>query len=570
MSVYLKHIRIQRFRSIDSMDINFAPITIFVGENDSGKSNILKAINLFFNKEVVLDSPYDHKRDFSKITAKRQRKAEEVVIYVTLRPPFESKEYISRIDWRKYGIHKEHGIKNIKRYSKVPTWVERLNYRYVPANKENQYMKDLMRELYNLFATTIDKNIRVDTENFVANIRAQTSQITQEIKEALDLDSRIQLPQDLSSIFELLDFETNNEISINQRGDGIRVRHIPVMLNFLADYNNQAKGITRGNTIWGYEEPENNLEMAAAFKQAEQFVEYAKNIQILITTHSPAFYHLIQNEEICKGYYVQKDNENKTIITPIGENDNAKTDKFMGIMPIVTPYIQEKQKELEELEEILSEMQNAKWAADKKMLIVEGEFDKQVIDLCLNQSYSNEDISVIAAGGADKVKNIIQARVWGGTDYKNICIGLLDRDGKGKDIRENYYNSNHNPQNKLVLLNYPPIFSKIPHPQRHKLSFSLDHFFPINYWNIAEQKEWLEPSDFVNSNVNDLFSKEAAIAEIKKTYSHDVFIYIGHKITRTAKGDFKRFVINKMTNEGIPTELMEEIKRIVSIFEQNK
>ena len=44
--------------------------------------------------------------------------------------------------------------------------------------------------------------------------------------------------------------------------------------------------------IWGYEEPENNLEMLAAFNLAKDFIDYSKEIQILLTTHSPGFYNL--------------------------------------------------------------------------------------------------------------------------------------------------------------------------------------------------------------------------------------------------------------------------------------
>ncbi|MBE4044311.1 ATP-binding protein, partial [Vibrio parahaemolyticus] len=40
------------------------------------------------------------------------------------------------------------------------------------------------------------------------------------------------------------------------------------------------------------EEPENNLELKYAFELAEVFRGYSKDIQIFITTHSPAFYAL--------------------------------------------------------------------------------------------------------------------------------------------------------------------------------------------------------------------------------------------------------------------------------------
>jgi predicted ATP-dependent endonuclease of OLD family len=51
-------------------------------------------------------------------------------------------------------------------------------------------------------------------------------------------------------------------------------------------------GYVKPDTIWGFEEPENNLEFKYAFEVAEEIKKYSTDIQIFITTHSPAFYAL--------------------------------------------------------------------------------------------------------------------------------------------------------------------------------------------------------------------------------------------------------------------------------------
>lgn len=56
-------IRIKNFRSIRNAYINLDRMNIFVGLNDVGKSNILKALNLFFNN----NTDYDTKFDFDKV-----------------------------------------------------------------------------------------------------------------------------------------------------------------------------------------------------------------------------------------------------------------------------------------------------------------------------------------------------------------------------------------------------------------------------------------------------------------------------------------------------------------------
>lgn len=48
--VVLKRIHIKNFRSIVDATIELDDFNFFVGKNDSGKSNVLKAINLFFNE----------------------------------------------------------------------------------------------------------------------------------------------------------------------------------------------------------------------------------------------------------------------------------------------------------------------------------------------------------------------------------------------------------------------------------------------------------------------------------------------------------------------------------------
>jgi AAA15 family ATPase/GTPase len=64
---YIENIKISKFRSIgqnesiESLDLN-----IFSGSNDSGKSNFLKALNLFFTGQTELDVRYNSDSDFNK------------------------------------------------------------------------------------------------------------------------------------------------------------------------------------------------------------------------------------------------------------------------------------------------------------------------------------------------------------------------------------------------------------------------------------------------------------------------------------------------------------------------
>lgn len=67
----IEKIEIKHFRSFlgtpkefELIVDNIVDLNIFSGSNDSGKSNILRSLNLFFNKEVLSGLPFEFNRDF--------------------------------------------------------------------------------------------------------------------------------------------------------------------------------------------------------------------------------------------------------------------------------------------------------------------------------------------------------------------------------------------------------------------------------------------------------------------------------------------------------------------------
>ena len=61
----IKSIEIRYLRSIHRLAVPAGELTVLSGANDVGKSNILKALNLFFNNQVDWQTPLDFYRDFS-------------------------------------------------------------------------------------------------------------------------------------------------------------------------------------------------------------------------------------------------------------------------------------------------------------------------------------------------------------------------------------------------------------------------------------------------------------------------------------------------------------------------
>jgi len=79
-------VRIQNYRSIVDEQFTTDRLNLFVGLNDVGKSNILRALDLFFNDRAAA-SPFVFARDFCKHTKTPVNKAKECRVLITLKLP---------------------------------------------------------------------------------------------------------------------------------------------------------------------------------------------------------------------------------------------------------------------------------------------------------------------------------------------------------------------------------------------------------------------------------------------------------------------------------------------------
>lgn len=181
----IKRIRIKNFRSI--VDGSFSPgnISVIVGENDVGKSNYIRALNLFFNGETEPGRRFEFQSDFSNRAAIGKGKAKQIEISLEIEPP-ESFSDTSLIVWRRYWregnasfiseqFHRMPGKKEIPLKSKVIQWLRGIRFRYVPAIKGAEYFSTLMRELHDTLAATIDSELRSASGDFIDVVRKHTT-----------------------------------------------------------------------------------------------------------------------------------------------------------------------------------------------------------------------------------------------------------------------------------------------------------------------------------------------------------------------------------------------------------
>lgn len=168
--IIITSIRIKNFRSIKNALIKVKDMNIFVGLNDVGKSNVLKALNLFFNGNTDYDTPFDFKKDFSCFFTKKSHKTKEIVIKIEFKIPETYKEhgiYTWEKRWKSDNYTEEtilnqDGKKPTER-SRVPGTLKRIKYRYVPAVKSKEYYKSLLAFLFSLTIEFLQLFLRLGT-----------------------------------------------------------------------------------------------------------------------------------------------------------------------------------------------------------------------------------------------------------------------------------------------------------------------------------------------------------------------------------------------------------------------
>lgn len=351
MMITIKRIHIKNFRSIVEETIELSDFNCFVGKNDSGKSNVLKALNLFFNGKTDFNTELDFQSDYSKFAKTGKKQAKEIIISLDVVIPdtfIERGEKQWKKVWRAEGLHSDNLSTLFNRNSKGITLLSRVQYLYIPAVKSNEYFKDLLSDVYTSMTKAADSALRELNNQYSKQLQALTQGLSQQIQNVLNIHSAIQMPTNLNTLFRDLSFSTSDKfikgIDLDHRGDGIKARHIPSILRYMQQNieKSRPKNSVGGSYIWGFEEPENGVEYLSCFEMASEFYSYIDDCQILITTHSPAFYTQSRSSKsMC--FSVQKDEKGASKY--IVESADL-VNEMMGLMQLVAPFVQAVKEEL--------------------------------------------------------------------------------------------------------------------------------------------------------------------------------------------------------------------------------
>jgi putative ATP-dependent endonuclease of the OLD family len=342
----LKSVEVQNFRSIvgTPLRMEFGNLTAIVGPNNSGKSNILRALNLFFTGEVEgapyttdLDYPKGgnlSKGDQTKITVTVSYELKKEVLIARALDELEAGSTQSRLDgellslrlsYSKHGVESwqfigKLGVKNINRtlIEKVRDAVRQsVAFKYIPVGRDSlesinrEIGSELIRTIFSGWSGAtksrreINAAIEVLMQKLQPELESTSNSVTHSVREVFKEIRHLKLRLPFSNLEEMLPSLTavisdTAETGVRSKGAGIQTSSLIFLLKFLAD-NHPQRHNARVTFIWAIEEPESFLHPSKQREMAGVMARFAQEVQTVITTHCP---HFVVRDKVASATWV--------------------------------------------------------------------------------------------------------------------------------------------------------------------------------------------------------------------------------------------------------------------------
>jgi hypothetical protein len=587
--MYITRIRIKNFRSLVDAEIRPANYTVLAGPNDSGKSNVLRALNLFFNLQTDVGQSLVFELDYSQQAPVRANRAKQIEIELEFQPPnnyTDNQPVVWKKIWREGSsipysdVLRTSDGSDFSSRSKTEFWVRQIGYEYVPAIRGKEFFSILKRRLHNTLAETIAPRLASASGSFLGNIRKEVGNIEKEARRLFDLKTEFALPSDLGSLFEILDLKTADKHAatpLQNRGDGIQGRHIPVILRFLADQRktNFARGKPPPETIWGYEEPENNLELLKQMDEAAEFYRCSNAIQVLLTTHSPAFYGESLKHEKTKTWFAAREDGKTTFQISVSQQ---ALDEGLGLMPFVAPYLHHASVQRTEMLQQIKLLHSQSLHIDRQIICMEGATDKEIVDAACKVLFPSPlPFDTVAKPGMGAGVNWLIGYATARAvlpDLRQKTAALFDDDEAGNEARKTLTTRlealglpNQIKMFKVGAANSDDELRKVLQAG-FKISIAIEELCGEDAWNHAEAKGWLEDRpDVVKQNAQKLDVRQSFADLVEQRLSDPACQRLIHKrIASIYKGHFARYVAKEITRSMKVPPTVEKLVRAIEVY----
>lgn len=403
----ISEVKIEKFRSIKRANFRMNDITAVVGENNAGKTAVLRAIN------AVLNYKFEESAFISKKHQYKPKSNSYISIIFSEIPEkqiYADKIYDGVLTVKFSFIYKD----NKKKYSIVmgrdeinidDNFMNELSkdimYVYIPAGRtnkdvtwsENSILKELITSYtaqYTENRDTISSHVRQATNKIHDTVLAKLeNKINNLYMQNRSMDFKINFPSDLDYTF-LLD---RIEISLNEYGSNYLLQEWgsgTKSLAVIAMHRANAL-IKNGSIVLGIEEPETNLHPQAQKRFIMSLKEQLQcnETQTIFTTHSTVLVDALGHDDIL---LIRRNSEEgrgfNSLVSQIPADFWSKYD-------------------LEEFKHYqYFNYKNSDFFFSKYVVLGESKNDCQVFEKLISSQIGNDiaDVSFLDAGGVENIK----------------------------------------------------------------------------------------------------------------------------------------------------------------------
>jgi len=315
--ILISRIIIEGFRSIRQAVIEpLADFTSLAGLNNSGKSNVLRALNAFFNDETDPGQLVDVDTDFYRPDLrKKRRKRIRVELTFNLPDQFRFRKGLEGVQQilggQTFSIAKEWvrgpvlptyflngSVLELQDRQRLNQFLQLIKYRYVPNRVlPTELIRNEHRSLRDVLVRRLAQRAKSNGKAFAAIRDTSTRMIaslTRRFQEACPGEGTVSLAtptswHDLAFAFGYRLARGGIEIEDAAQGSGIQSLLMLETL-YLIDRDYFQQFGWRQAAIWGIEEPESSLHSSLEARVASYLASVATDqksrLQVLCTTHS--------------------------------------------------------------------------------------------------------------------------------------------------------------------------------------------------------------------------------------------------------------------------------------------
>lgn len=313
----IEYIEIIKFRSIDKCKITLDTVNAVVGQNNSGKSALIRALNAFFNPDDEKQSFYEGKHNYTS-----KSKAKITVRFTDIPSNTDIQGFVTD-GFIETQLNYTHSNKNISfkyksngKFTSAPpalmTAIHKyISFVYIPPNRSSDQLKwqenSLIKELIEEYLK--QETSRRDTLTPRFRQAAQfledsaLKKISKDIESCYSLRHKFNFSLSFDKQANFLSFlseiqmhikEEGIEHNLNDCGTGLQSLTIIAFHRVLAKIRNQ-------NIVLGLEEPEINLHPQAQRELIKSIKSSSDNndiSQVIVTTHSTVIIDNIDHKNI--------------------------------------------------------------------------------------------------------------------------------------------------------------------------------------------------------------------------------------------------------------------------------